>query len=106
MSKEIGKASKAQIEEWKAAHPSVHCTTQTDDEGNVHFTYFRKPSLEDKSYAGTVGKDDGLKVGAALFAQVRLGGSDAVNEDDQLKHGAMQEVLKLGKPIIGETKKL
>lgn len=106
MGKTIGKVTQAQIDDWKQSNKHVLQCVQTDEEGNIHYTYFRKPGIADIQYAGAVGKEDGLAVGIALFSQVRLGGSEVVMEDDQLKQGVMSEVLKVSKPIAGEITKL
>ena len=106
MSKELGKATAAQIKKWKAEHNDVRELVQTDENGDVHYTYIRKPTINDSSYANTVGDGDGLKIGVALVNSVRLGGSDAVMEDDQLKQGIMRSVLQLVRPIEATIKKL
>jgi len=106
MGKPIGKATAAQIKEWKAKHPDVRLLLQTDEDDNEHYTYIRKPKIEDSSFAATVGDGDGVKIGLAIVNAVRLGGSDAVMEDDQLKQGIMRSVLSLIKPIQAEITKL
>tara|TARA_R100001369_G_scaffold58031_1_gene84844 strand:- start:2476 stop:2805 length:330 start_codon:yes stop_codon:yes gene_type:complete len=104
--KEFGKATAAQIKEWKDAHGDVRLMQQMDEDGNVHNTYFRIPKIDDKSYAAKAGGDDGLKIATALYNQCRLGGSDEVSENDQLKQGVMQKIVQLAKPIDGDVKKL
>ena len=106
IAKTIGKATAAQIKEWKSKHKDVRVLTQTDENGDVHYTYIKKPKIEDSEYARSVGDDDGIKIGLAIVNAVRLGGSEVVMEDDQLKQGIMKSVLTLIKPIQAEIAKL
>lgn len=104
--KEIGKATEAEIAVWKEKHTDVYQYKQTDENGNVHYTYVRKPKLADISLASRFADTDPIKSNLSMFNSCRLGGSEAVLDNDELKQGVIRKVTRLFKSVEAEEVKL
>lgn len=103
---EKGKATDAEIEVWKGKHKNVFEFVQTDEDGNVHYTYCRKPKLPDIQLASQYADKDPIKGGITMFNSCRLGGSEEVVNDDEMKLGVIAKLGKLFKKVEASEKKL
>lgn len=103
---EIGKADEAQINKWKAQHKDVYQYAQTDENGNTHYTYVRKPTLSDISFAAKFADTDPIKAALSMFTNCRLGGSEEVPANDEMKQGIISKLSRLFKAVEAAEKKL
>lgn len=104
----IGYAEDSQIEAWKSQYnlKRVHEILTTDEEGNEHVTYSRKPNLEMlQMLADHAKKNQEFKGLEVMFNTLRLGGSDEVMKDDEMKLAAMGAVGKLFRKQEAKVKK-
>lgn len=94
----IGYLDDAAIESLKAAKGKkrIHEVITIDEDEVTHATYFLKPDLEQlqllADYAKKGEEMQGLKV---LFNTCRVGGSDAVLTDDEMKASAYKALSQL-----------
>lgn len=104
----IGYADQAQIDAWKAQYNLKHVPeiTTVDEDENEHVTYARKPDLDQlqmlADYAKKSQEFKGLQV---MFNTLRLGGSEEVLKNDEMKLAAMGAVGKLFKKQEAVVKK-
>lgn len=102
-----GTATAEQIAAWKLKHPSgVWAVITTDDDGNAHVTYVRKPDIQVLGAAAKYAESDPVKSGEIMFNSLRLGGSEAVAEDAQMLMAAVGKIGELFKLREAELKKL
>lgn len=97
MPKEIGKATAEQIKQWKAQYNEVYVFTSVDDNGDIHYTYVKKPNLNIISAAAKYAVDDPIKSGEVMFNSIRLGGSEKVSEDTPMMLGIFEKIGELTK---------
>lgn len=94
----IGYLSDAEIESLKGQKKvkRIHEVITIDEDEETHATYFLKPDLEQLQLLATYAKKGeemtGLKV---LFNTCRVGGSDAVLSDDEMKASAYKALAQL-----------
>lgn len=103
--KEIGKATAAEIKSFKAKYGEVHEVVSVK-EGEKHFTYVKKPDLNIISASAKYAESDPVQSGTIMFNSTRIGGSDVVIEDAELKLGVIQYIGKIFKVVEAEGKKL
>jgi hypothetical protein len=84
----------------------IHEVITVDDDNETHATYFLKPSLDQlqmlADYAKKSEEMDGLKI---LFNTCRVGGSEAVLTDDEMKASAYKALAQLFKRREAVVKK-
>ena len=103
----LGEISAQQINTWKNKYPSgVYAISTQDDEGTTHLTYVRKPDINALSAAGKYAESDPFKSGDLLFNTLRLGGSEQVVSDEEMRIGVIKALKKLFKIKEAEVKKL
>ncbi len=102
---DIGKLTSDKINALKAKHGEIHEVKSVKD-GNTHFTYVKKPNLDIISAAAKYAEDDPVKSGLIMFESTRVGGSEEVIADDELKTGVMKYVGTLFKTVEAKGKKL
>ncbi len=104
-----GKVNKTQIDQWKALPENVqgihYCMTK-DRSGKKHITYIKKPSLHEIGAAAKFAETDPVKSGKIMFDLCRLGGSEKVLHDDEMKSGVMQYLGGLFKVAEAEGNEL
>ena len=104
----VGYADDSQIEAWKAQHKlkSIPEITTVDEEGVEHVSYVKKSTLELLQMLATKSKQNqeikGLEI---MFNTLRLGGSEEVLNDDEMKMAAMAATGKLFKRQEATLKK-
>lgn len=103
--KNIGKATAAQISEFKAKHDEVH-EIKSKKGNETHYTYVKKPDLEIISAAAKYADSDPVYSGTLMFNSTRIGGSEAVIEDAEMKLGVIQYIGNIFKVVEAEGKKL
>lgn len=103
--KEVGKATKEEITAFKAKYGEVHEVKSVKD-GEVHYTYVRKPDLAILSAAAKYADSDPIQSGTIMLNSTRIGGSDAVLDDAEMKIGVIQYVGTIFKVVEAEGKKL
>ena len=85
---------------------NLHEIVTTDDDEQEHVTYVKKPSLEHiqllADYAKKSQEIKGLEV---LFNTCRVGGSDEVLEDDEMKISAFKALATIFKSREAVIKK-
>lgn len=104
----VGYADQAQIDAWKSQYNLKHVPeiTTVDEEGDEHVTYARKPDLDQlQMLADYAKKNQEFKGLQVMFNTLRLGGSDPVLEDPEMKLAAMGAVGKLFKRQEAKVKK-
>jgi len=101
----IGKATKEQIVSFKAKHGEVHEIKSVKND-ETHFTYVKKPDLNVISAAAKYAESDPVESGTIMFNSTRIGGSDAVLEDAEMKLGVIQYIGQIFKVVEAEGKKL
>jgi hypothetical protein len=102
---DIGKLTSDQINALKAKHKDVYVTKSIKD-GDTHFTYVKKPDLNIISAAAKYAETDPVKSGLVMLKSTRIGGSDEVLVDDEMKMGVMAYVGTLFKAVEVQGKKL
>jgi len=102
----IGRLSAKEIEALKSEHKDVYEITVADDDGNVHHAYVKKPNLTVISGAARYAESDPVKSGMLMYKAVRLSGSDAIEQDDELKMSVIAQVGQIFKIREAELKKL
>lgn len=84
----------------------IHEVITVDDDEETHATYFLKPNLDQlqmlADYAKRSEEMDGLKI---LFNTCRVGGSEAVLTDDEMKASAYKALAQLFKRREAVVKK-
>lgn len=103
--KEIGKATKEEITAFKAKHGEVHEVKSVKD-NETHYTYVKKPDLTVISAAAKYADSDPVQSGTIMFNTTRIGGSEAVVEDAEMKLGVIQYIGQIFKVVEAEGKKL
>lgn len=103
--KKIGEATKEEIIAFKAKYGEVHEVKSVKD-GETHFTYVKKPDLSIISAAAKYADSDPVQSGVIMFNSTRIGGSEAILEDAEMKLGVIQYVGKIFKVVEAEGKKL
>lgn len=103
---EFGKADIAQINKWKELHKDIYEYTQKDENGNIHYTYVRKPTLDDISYASKFIESNPIKGSLSMFTNCRLGGSEEVVNNDEMKQGIIKKISRLFQTVEATEKKL
>ncbi|WP_269222007.1 hypothetical protein [Flavobacterium sp. IMCC34518] len=104
----IGYLSDAEMTDLKAKKGTkyIHEVITIDDDEQTHATYFLKPNLDQlqmlADYAKKSEEMDGLKV---LFNTCRVGGSEAVLVDDEMKASAYKALAQLFKRREAVVKK-
>lgn len=104
----IGYANDAQIEQWKIKYNLKHIPEiiTIDDDGTKHATYAKKPNLELlQMLAQYAKKDQEIKGLEILFNTLRIGGSETVIDDDEMKLAAMGKIGQLFKQKEATLKK-
>lgn len=89
----IGQATPDEIEAWKAKHKNVFAITV-----DGHIGYVKTPDRKTISYASTAGAKDPLKFNEILLKNCWLGGSDAIQTDDELFLGVgakLNEIIQI-----------
>ncbi len=86
----IGQATPEQIEEWKKKHGKVWAIIV-----GGHICYIRKPNRAELSYSATVSQNNPLKGNEVLLKATWLGGSEAVQTEDELFFGASAKLADL-----------
>lgn len=103
----IGAATEQQIAAWKTKYPSgVWAITTTDDDGNAHVTYVRKPDIQVLGAAAKYAESDPVKSGEIMFNSLRLGGSESVETDAPMLMAAVGKIGELFKLKEADIKKL
>jgi hypothetical protein len=95
--KEIGKATAEQIKQWKAKYGSVYQFISIDEDGNMHYTYVKKPDLDVIAASAKVAQDDPIQSGEIMVNSIRLGGSDTVPGDLNMMLGLFEKIGELTK---------
>ncbi len=103
--KEIGKATKAEITAFKAKYGEVH-EIKSVKNGKTHYTYVRKPDLNIISAAAKYADSDPVQSGTIMLNSTRIGGSEAVLDDAEMKLGVIQYIGQIFKVVEAEGKKL
>ncbi|MDB0599793.1 hypothetical protein PL373_01225 [Tenacibaculum maritimum] len=109
MGKAEGTVSKAQIQQWKSLPENsqgIHQCFTKDKQGNSHVTYVRKPTLHEIGAAAQFAETNPVKSGKIMFDLCRLGGSEIVPKNDEMKAGVMQYLGKLFKVAQAEGNEL
>ncbi|MEH6405764.1 MAG: hypothetical protein V7767_00640 [Leeuwenhoekiella sp.] len=104
----IGYADDAQINAWKSQHHLKYVPeiTTVDEDGNEHVSYVKKPSLQlIQMLADHAKRNQELKGLELMFNTLRLGGSEEVLTDDEMKMAAMAATGKLFKRQEATLKK-
>ena len=105
--KKVGELDKEAVAELKKKHKKVLCFCQKDSEGTEHYSYLRKPTIDDADFArSAAGDSDGITFGKKVIEKCWLGGSDAVKVDADLVIGMVQAVTPHLKPIAAKAVKL
>lgn len=103
--KEIGKATAEEIIAFKAKYGEVHeIKSVRDDE--THYTYVRKPDLTIISASAKHAESDPIYSGTLMFNSTRIGGSETVVEDAEMKLGVIAYIGQIFKVVEAEGKKL
>lgn len=105
--KVFGLAQDEQIAKWKTKYPmGISQLEGTDENGDVHVVYVRKPNLDDIGASAKYVEDDPVRAGEIMFNQCFIGGSDAVKDDPEMKMGVIQKIGTLFKIKEFSIKKL
>jgi hypothetical protein len=84
----------------------IHEVITIDDDEQTHATYFTKPTLEHLQVLADYAKKDEEMIGlATLFNTCRVGGSDDVLTDDEMKASAYKALAQLFKRREAVVKK-
>lgn len=102
---DIGKLNATEIKALKAKYGEVHLTKSVKG-ANTHYTYIKKPDLTIIAAAAKYAEDDPVKSGVIMFNSTRVGGSDEVLTDDEMKLGVIGYVGSIFKAVEAEGKKL
>ena len=86
----IGQATPEQIEAWKKKHGKVFGIVV-----DGHIAYLRKPTRPELSYAATVSQNNMLKSNEVLMKAMWLGGSEAIQTEDELFFGASAKLADI-----------
>jgi hypothetical protein len=84
------KATKEQIEQWKAKHGSVFCIKVED-----RACYLKKPSRRALGYASVAGKDNPMKFNEAILNDCWLDGDSDIKTDDTLFLSVSAKIAEL-----------
>lgn len=101
MEKKSFNATPEQIEAWKAQHGEIF---QLSVDG--HVAYLKKPSRKVMSLALSTGKTDPIKFGEIILKNTWIDGDQAIQDDDRLFFGAMQQLDQMLEVADSELKKL
>lgn len=99
--KEIGKATEAEVNQWKAVHGEVF-EVSVDD----HFGYLKKPDRKVLSYATTIGQTDPMKFNELILQNCWLGGSDELKNKDEYFFAVVAQMNVLIEIKEAQIKKL
>lgn len=106
--KPIGYLEDAEFEALKVQtkQKNLHEIETEDDEGEKHVTYVKKPSLDNlQMLADYAKKNQEIKGLEVLFNTCRVGGSNAVLEDDEMRIAAMRVLAAIFKRREAVVKK-
>jgi len=103
--KAIGKATKTQINDWKKEFGKIYELSVEDEDGE-HFTYVKKPNIDTLSAVTKYTDTDPLKSLVIMFNGTRLGGSEKVTTDDELKLSTAAGLKSIFKMKAVKLKKL
>lgn len=93
--------SQEQIDAWKKQHGDIF---QLEVEG--HVAILKKPSRKVMSLALSTGKTDPIKFGEIILKNTWIDGDTAIQDDDRLFFGAMQQLDQMFEMADAELKKL
>lgn len=94
-------ATPEQIEAWKKQFGEVFLL-----EVDGHVAYLKKPSRKVMSLALTTGKSDPIKFGEIILKNTWIEGDQAIQDDDKLFFGTMQQLDQMMEFADAELKKL
>ena len=103
--KEVGKATLDEIKAYKAKYGEVHEIKSVRD-NETHYTYVKKPTLEHISASAKYAESDPVHSGVLMFNSTRIGGSEEVSENSEMKLGVIQYIAQIFKVVEAEGKKL
>lgn len=104
----IGYAEQAQVDAWKEKYKLKYLPeiTTTDEDGQEHVTYVKKPNLELLQLLANKAKvNQEIKGLEMVFQAVRIGGSEEVLADEDMKYDAMIATGKLFRRTEAKLKK-
>jgi len=103
--KRVGEVNKVQIDKWKTSGVEVNEISVVGDK-TIHVCYVKKPDMDILSAAAKCADEDPVKSGLIMFNSVWLGGDKDIQNDDELKMAAMQQIGSLFKQREASVKKL
>lgn len=106
--KPIGHLDDAAIAALKTKHKQkyIHEILTVDEDESEHVTYVTKPSIDHlQILADYAKKNEEIKGLLVLFNTCRVGGSDAVLEDDEMKLSACKSLAQIFKRREAVVKK-
>jgi hypothetical protein len=86
----IGQATPEQIGEWKKKNGKLWAIIV-----DGHICYIRKPTRHELSYSSTVSQSNPLKGNEVLLKAMWLGGSEAIQTEDELFFGASNKLSEI-----------
>lgn len=104
----IGYADDAQIATWKNQYKqkNIHEIECEDEDGNKHAVYVKKPTLELLQMVANYDKQgDSIKGLNVMFNTLKIGGSDEVSNDEEMRMSAIKTLGGLFKVKEAQLKK-
>lgn len=101
----IGKLTASEITALKAKYGEIH-EVKSVRENQTHYTYVKKPDLDIISAAAKHAESDPVYSGTLMFNSTRIGGSEAVADDAEMKLGVIQYIGQIFKIVEAQGKKL
>ena len=86
----IGEVTPDQIQEWKKTHGQVYALIV-----DGHICYVRKPKRTELAYAQTLSEKNPIKSNEVLLKSMWLGGSEAIQNDDEKFFGASGKLSEI-----------
>ncbi|MDP1709254.1 MAG: hypothetical protein Q8L89_09380 [Gammaproteobacteria bacterium] len=102
----IGKIDEKEVNRLKALHDELYQLTGTDDEGNTHYLYVKKPDMAALSASARYVDTDPIKSGQLMYNSCKVCGSTKFDTGAEWTMGAMAQIGTLFKAKELELEKL
>ncbi|MCK8520235.1 hypothetical protein M0D21_01580 [Aquimarina sp. D1M17] len=101
-----GNITESQLHAWKSKFGKLIKVEVENDEGEMRFAYFRKPTMSTRAAVLQTSKTDEFKALEVLFKNCYLGGDEEIVQDDDLKLSVITAFADLTQPKEAKAKKI